>query len=150
MEKKLSDIYYSPQGYWKGFAASKKLADAAGASEDAALAWLEKQAMWQIYLPPRNTYQGRGSMSQHQTRFIRPIFYFYRMTDLDGGGSFTSMRSLWSMLPRATRRLSLWLQRKRKKSRGRSSASTSEALCPGPSYSRSIQEKSSWVLSYRY
>ena len=52
MEKKLSDIYYSPQGYWKGFAASKKLADAAGVSEDAVLAWLEKQAMWQIYLPP--------------------------------------------------------------------------------------------------
>ena len=44
LRSKLSDIYYSSQGYWKGHAASKKLADAAGTSEDAALAWLKKQA----------------------------------------------------------------------------------------------------------
>ena len=48
---KLSKIYYSPQGYWKGFAAIEKLAEAAKVSEDVAQNWLVKQALWQIYLP---------------------------------------------------------------------------------------------------
>ena len=50
---KLSRIYYSPGGYWKGLAAVKKLASAAGAPEDAAKDWLKKKAIWQIYLPAR-------------------------------------------------------------------------------------------------
>ena len=48
---RLSKIYYSPQGYWKGFAAIKKLAQAAKVSEDVARNWLMKQALWQVYLP---------------------------------------------------------------------------------------------------
>ena len=48
---RLSKIYYSPRGYWKGFAAIKKLAQAAKVSEDVARNWLGKQALWQIYLP---------------------------------------------------------------------------------------------------
>ena len=48
---KLSKIYYSPQGYWRGIAAIKKLASAAGVSEQVAKDWLKKQAIWQIYLP---------------------------------------------------------------------------------------------------
>ena len=51
MDRKLSSIYYSPKGYWKGIAAIKKLASAAKVSEDVARAWLKKQAIWQIYLP---------------------------------------------------------------------------------------------------
>ena len=52
---RLSSIYYSPRGYWKGLAAIKKLAKAAKVSEDAAKEWLKKQAIWQIYLPrPRH------------------------------------------------------------------------------------------------
>ena len=52
--KKLSRIYYSPKGYWKGIAAIKKLANAAKVSENEARSWLKKQAIWQIYLsPPR-------------------------------------------------------------------------------------------------
>ena len=47
----MSKIYYSPRGYWKGFAAIKKLAEAAKVSEDVAQNWLVKQALWQIYLP---------------------------------------------------------------------------------------------------
>ena len=55
METKLSKIYYSPRGYWKGLAAVKKLAAAAKASEEVTKKWLAKQALWQIYLPaPRN------------------------------------------------------------------------------------------------
>ena len=48
---KLSRIYYSPRGYWKGLTAIKKLASAAKVPEDVAKDWLKKQAIWQIYLP---------------------------------------------------------------------------------------------------
>ena len=48
---KLSKIYYSPGGYWKGYSAFSKLADAAGVSENEGKEWLKKQALWQIYLP---------------------------------------------------------------------------------------------------
>ena len=48
---RLSKIYYSPQGYWKGFAAIKKLAQPAKVSENVARNWLMKQALWQVYLP---------------------------------------------------------------------------------------------------
>ena len=47
----LSKIYYSPGGYWKGYSAFSKLADAAGVSENEAKEWLKKQALWQIYFP---------------------------------------------------------------------------------------------------
>ena len=50
-ETKLSEIYYSPQGYWKGLAAVKKLAEVGKVSENTARAWLRKQAIWQVYLP---------------------------------------------------------------------------------------------------
>ena len=47
----LSKIYYSTYGYWKGYSAISKLAEKAKVSEDEAKRWLEKQALWQIYLP---------------------------------------------------------------------------------------------------
>ena len=50
MDTKLSKIYYSPKGYWKGLATVKKLAAAAKVAEDVAKRWLVKQALWQIYL----------------------------------------------------------------------------------------------------
>ena len=51
-ERILKKIYYSPKGYWKGYSAVSKLASAAKVSEDKARDWLERQALWQIYLPP--------------------------------------------------------------------------------------------------
>ena len=48
---KLSKVYYSPKGYWKGLTAIKKLSEAAKVSENEAKEWLKKQAIWQIYLP---------------------------------------------------------------------------------------------------
>ena len=45
MEAKLSKIYYSPRGYWKGLAAIKQLAAAGKVSEDVAKQWLTKQAL---------------------------------------------------------------------------------------------------------
>ena len=47
----MSNIYYSPRGYWKGSSAIKKLAEAARVSEDVSKEWLKKQAVWQVYLP---------------------------------------------------------------------------------------------------
>ena len=51
MQSELSEIYYSTDGYWKGYSAIKKLASAAKVSEEVAARWLKKQALWQIYLP---------------------------------------------------------------------------------------------------
>ena len=42
-DSKLSALYYSRRGYWKGLAAIEKLASAAKVTE--------QQAIWQIYLP---------------------------------------------------------------------------------------------------
>ena len=51
-ENKLSKIYYSPKGYWKGLSAISKLASEAGISREKARNFLKKQAIWQVYLPP--------------------------------------------------------------------------------------------------
>ena len=51
MEKRLAGQYYSPNGYWKGFGAIRKLAQAAKVSAKVAKRWLFKQALWQIFLP---------------------------------------------------------------------------------------------------
>ena len=51
MDSKLAKIYYSPEGYWKGIAAIKKLAEAAKVPEETAKKWLVKQSLWQILLP---------------------------------------------------------------------------------------------------
>ena len=50
-DSKLSALYYSPRGYWKGLAAIEKLASAAKVTEQHAKDWLKRQAIWQIYLP---------------------------------------------------------------------------------------------------
>ena len=47
----LERIYYSTEGYWKGYSAIPKLAEKAKVSENEAKQWLQKQAIWQIYLP---------------------------------------------------------------------------------------------------
>ena len=51
MDKKIEKVYYSPQGYWKGISAIKKLAATAKVPEVVAKEWLFRQALWQIYLP---------------------------------------------------------------------------------------------------
>ena len=72
---KLEKIYYSPRGYWKGLAAIKKLASAAGVSEDVAKDWLKKQAIWQIYLPaprhiPRQKFDVTAPNEVHQADLL--------------------------------------------------------------------------------
>ena len=51
IDRSMSKAYYSTNGYWKGYSAIEKLANPAKVSEDLAKKWLEKQALWQIYLP---------------------------------------------------------------------------------------------------
>jgi len=51
LDAKLVKIYYGPEGYWKGIATIKKLAEAAKVPEEAAKKWLIRQALWQIFLP---------------------------------------------------------------------------------------------------
>ena len=75
MDSKLAKIYYSPQGFWKGVSAIKKLAEAAKVPEDAAKQWIIKQALWQIYLPaprhgPRATFDVATPNSVHQADLL--------------------------------------------------------------------------------
>jgi len=75
MDSKLTKVYYSPRGYWKGLSAIKKLAEAAKFSEDNAKQWLIKQAFWQIYLPapryiPRPKFDVSAPNSVHQVDLL--------------------------------------------------------------------------------
>ena len=75
MDAKLSKIYYSPKGYWKGMAAIKQLAAAAKVSEDVAKRWLTKQALWQVYLPgpryiPRPKFDVSSPNAVHQADLL--------------------------------------------------------------------------------
>ena len=75
MDSHLLRIYYSPGGYWKGIAALKKLAFAAGVPLDVAKNWLKKQAIWQIYLPavrhiPRPKFDVRVPNEVHQADLL--------------------------------------------------------------------------------
>jgi len=95
MDAKLSKIYYSPQDYWKGTAAIKKLAEAAKVPEDAAKKWLIRQALWQIYLPaprhvPRPKFDVSTPNSVHQADLLflpqdklRRKIYKYALTVVD-------------------------------------------------------------------
>ena len=44
-------LFYSPQGYWKGESAINKLAEKTNTPQKDARKWLTKQALWQVYLP---------------------------------------------------------------------------------------------------
>ena len=75
MNAKLAKIYYSPQGYWKGVSAIKKLAEAAKVPENVVKQWLFKQALWQIYLPaprhvPRPKFDVATPNSVHQADLL--------------------------------------------------------------------------------
>ena len=61
----MDKVYYSAKGYWKGYAAIEKLAREAKVSEEDAKKWLEKQALWQIYLtPPKYIPRPRWTVSK--------------------------------------------------------------------------------------
>ena len=108
MDAKLAKIYYSPQGYWKGVSAIKKLADAAKAPENVVKQWLYKQAIWQIYLPapryvPRPKFDVATPNSVHQEDLLflphdklRRKIYKYALTVVDIASRYKEAEPLTS------------------------------------------------------
>ena len=72
----LSKIYYSPGGYWKGYSAFSKLADAAGVSENEAKEWLKKQALCRFIYRLRDIFRDPTGLLTNQMKFIRQICFF--------------------------------------------------------------------------
>ena len=76
MDSKLSKIYYSPQGYWKGLAAVKKLSTVAKVSEEVAKKWLVKQALWQLFFRVRvhsSNSRSLGAKGSKRIKDQRPL-----------------------------------------------------------------------------
>ena len=110
MDAKLTKIYYSPKGYWKGMSAIKKLAAAAKVSEDSARAWLTKQALWQVYLPgpkyiPRPKFDVTSPNSVHQADLLflphdklpnGKKIYKYALTVVDVASRYKAAEALTS------------------------------------------------------
>lgn len=106
MDQKLTRLYYSPRGYWKGLAAIKKLAAAAKVSETKAKDFLKKQAIWQIYLPaprhiprphfdvstPNEVHQADLLFLPHDT--VRRRTYKYALTVVDVASRFKAAEPL--------------------------------------------------------
>ena len=108
MDAKLAKISYSPQGYWKGVSAIKKLADAAKVPENVVKQWLYKQAIWQIYLPapryvPRPKFDLSTPNSVHQADLLflphdklRRKTYKYALTVVDIASRYKEAEPLTS------------------------------------------------------
>ena len=76
--KNLSNIYYSPKGFWKGLEAMKKLAKKARVSEDAAKLWLMKQAIWQIYLPaPKHVLRPKFDVTPPKVKVVQNLILIW-------------------------------------------------------------------------
>ena len=89
------------KGNWKGFAAMKKLSQAAKVPEERSKQWLFKQALWQIYLPG-------PCYVTWPTPSTKLIFFFCRMTSCLVAAKLTNTRLPLSTLPTVTKKLSLW------------------------------------------
>ena len=110
MDGKLAKIYYSPQGYWKGVSAIKKLAEAAKVPENVSKQWLYKQALWQIYLPaprhvPRPKFDVAAPNSVHQADLLflphdklprKKKIYKYALTVVDIASRYKEAEPLTS------------------------------------------------------
>ena len=108
MDAKLAKIFYSPQGYWKGVSAIKKLADAAKVPENVVKQWLYKQAIWQIYLPapryvPRPKFDVATPNPVHQADLLflphdklRRKTYKYALTVVDIASRYKEAEPLTS------------------------------------------------------
>ena len=64
MYKKFKQIYYSDDGYCRGKSVIRKLSRASGSTKVEAEKWLQKQPLYQIYLPaPKYIHRPNASMS---------------------------------------------------------------------------------------
>ena len=144
MEEKLRKLYYSPRGYWKGLAAIKKLAAAAGVSEDAAKGWLKGQAIWQIYLPPPRRIP-RPKFGVTVPNEVHQADLLFLPHDRVGRKTYKNMRSPSLTQPLAIKTQSPWPQRKPKRSRPPLKRFTGGAPSDGHSCYRLILGASSWA-----
>ena len=108
MEKKLSKIFYSTDGYWKGMAAIKKLMDASGLDEKIVEPWIRKQILWQLYLPkpkyiPHSHYQITEPDKVHQADLlflphdkVRNKIYKYALVVIDIASRYKDAEALES------------------------------------------------------
>ena len=108
MDAKLAKIFYSPQGYWKGVSAIKKLTDASKVPENVVKQWFYKQAIWQIYLPapryvPRPKFDVATPNSVHQADLLflphdklRRKTYKYALTVVDIASRYKEAEPLTS------------------------------------------------------
>jgi len=90
MERRLASQYYSPKGYWKGFGAIKKLAQAAKVTEDVAKQWLFKQALGKSIFPLHVTYLDPNLTYQHPMRSTKQTFFFCHMISRLVAAKFTN------------------------------------------------------------
>ena len=104
----MEKIYYSPQGFWRGKTAVKKLSKAAKVGEKQALEFLKKQAIWQIYLPapkkiirPRFDVSAENEVHQADLLFlphdkVGKKTYKYALTLVDVGTRYKEAEPLTS------------------------------------------------------
>ena len=91
MEAKLSKIYYSPQGYWKGLAAVKKLSTVAKVSKDVAKNGLLNKPFGKYISQHHATFLGQSLMSHCPMQCIKQSFFFCLTTNSRMGERFTNM-----------------------------------------------------------
>lgn len=94
MDIKLSKIYYSPQGYWKGIASIKKLAIAAKVSES--------DSKNGLYAEPFGK-----SIFLRQNTFLAPKFLVHPKSRSPGRHSFPSAGYCWAWPGRKTYKYAL-------------------------------------------
>lgn len=102
-ETKLSQIYYSPNGYRKGLAAIKKLAEAAKVSEEVVQVWLRKQAAWQVYLPASQHIQGPKFDVSTPNKVHQADLLFCPTTPWGGGGDEKTFNFVLTVVDMASR-----------------------------------------------
>lgn len=147
-ETKLSNIYYNPKGYWKDLAAIQKLAEAGKVAKKVADDWLQKQALWQVYLPaprciprpkfdvptPNKVHQADLRFLPHDTlgRGRGRKTYKFALTVVDVANRYKEAEPLTS--------------KDVTEIAGAFNVFTIVARCGGQSFCKSIRDVSSWVL----
>ena len=76
MDAKLSKIYYSPKGYWKGLAAVEKLAAAAKVAEDVAKNGSLNKPFGKYTYQRDATFLGQSLLSSRPMQCIYQTYFF--------------------------------------------------------------------------
>ena len=148
LSARLASIYYIPKGYWKGIAVIQNLSARAKFSENLARGWLEKQAIWQIYRPaPRHIPWPKFDIATSNEVHQADLLFLPHITSCLEVERRTSMHSPSLTLPRATRKPSLWPQKRLKRLLKLCLASTDGARLSGQNCTRSTPGASSWARS---